>query len=160
MNSNNRQLVIILALNIILGVTLLIGVHKTISILHFVSTLTISSATEIFSTLEARFIEFMRLDIKLIAGIFFSLFVVFYDVYLIIHWFTSFKFTSKKSCKSCSKHLIREQRVFADHVISAVVPVKRYRCVGCGQNYLKMEKSSGTHDHVADSATETVHVRS
>lgn len=142
MNSNYRQLVLIVVLNLIMVIALIIGVKQTISIVNFFSTLTISSLNELFESFQSHFINFMRLDIKLIAGILFCAFVVFYDLYLTFRWFTSFNFTAKKTCKSCSQRLIREQRLLGDRIISFILPVKRFRCVGCGAQYLKVERHS------------------
>lgn len=142
-----------------MGIALIIGVKQTISIVNFFSTLTISSLSELFQAFQSHFINFMRLDIKLIGGIFFCAFVVFYDLYITFRWFSSFNFTTKKTCKSCSQRLIREQRVLGDRVISSVLPVKRFRCVGCGSQYLRVERHSKESDVLVDE-TNSVKVKS
>lgn len=160
MDSLNRRVVLILILNIILGVALVIGINQSIAIVNFVSSITINSISGFAETFQAHFINFMKMDIKIIGGIFFCAFVVIYDVVLVAKWFSSFKFTSKKSCNSCAQRLIREQRQAADHVISVIVPVKRFRCVGCGQEYLKLEKHAHQHEVAANHQVESVNIRS
>lgn len=146
MYKDKRQLLILLVLNLILGLALLIGIQKTIHILDFISGITISSFVELKEVISTYVLKFLSEDIKFIAGVLFGFGIVTYDIVVFFQWFNSFKFTTKKSCSSCNKKIIREQRNTADRLISTLIPVHRYRCVGCGQEYLKVHKHH-RHEH-------------
>jgi len=149
MNTTKRQLLLIVILNATLGLALFFGVRQTVQFVNTISNLTIHSFNEFGSLFQDYALNFLRLDIKIIFGVLASIGIVFYDCLLILNYYKSFSFTSKKTCKSCSKRLIREQRLTGDRILSYIVPVKRFRCVGCGHQYLRLEKGGNhNHDHV------------
>lgn len=157
MNTTKRQFALILILNLLLGIALVVGVHQTVEFVNTVSKLTINSANEFYTVFEEYLVTFLKLDIKIIFGVFGAIGVLFYDVLLIIGYASSFRFTKKKVCNSCSKRLIREQRLTGDRIVSYVIPVKRFRCVGCGQQYLKLDKPHHhSHEHESITVPESI----
>lgn len=142
MQTDKRNLFLLIFFNILLLLAISIGIHKSVQIVSNIASLTITSFAELKNVIIGYFNAFMRQDIKIIAGILFGLGIVVYDVYVVISYFNSFKFTNKKTCKSCSQRLIREQRRPFDKFISYFIQLKRYRCVGCGQEYLRLDNTS------------------
>jgi len=138
MNTTKRQLLLIVILNATLGLALFFGVRQTVQFVNTISNLTIHSFNEFGSLFQDYALNFLRLDIKIIFGVLASIGIVFYDCLLILNYYKSFSFTSKKTCKSCSKRLIREQRLTGDRILSYIV-----------HQYLRLEKGGNhNHDHV------------
>lgn len=159
MYKEKRQLLILLVLNLILGLALLIGIPKTVQIVDFISGITISSFVELKEITSTYVLKFLSEDIKYIAGVLFGFGIVIYDIIVFFKWFNSFKFTTKKFCTSCNKKIIREQRNTADRLISTLIPVHRYRCIGCGQEYLKVQKRHRHEHEVVTTPLETEKIK-
>ncbi|TNE72649.1 hypothetical protein EP331_06515 [bacterium] len=156
MNNDRRQLLILLVLNALLAFALAIGIQNTVKIVDFISGITFSSIVELKNIVFGKINLFLAKDIKIIAGTFLALGIIFYDLITFFKWLTSFKFTTAKACNSCSKKIIREHRRTGDRILSAIYPVARFRCVGCGQEYLKHDTGHHhTHDHVIVNQVET-----
>lgn len=159
MNNSKRQIALILILNVSLGIALLFGVHKTIDFVNSLSHVTINSINGFSESLKEYVTTFLSLDIKLIFGIFGAIGIVFFDLYVVSGYLRSFKMTKKRVCKSCSKRLIREQRLTGDRIVSYIIPVKRFRCVGCGQHYLRLDNGQHVHEHETIAVSDAIHVK-
>ena len=162
MNTDKRQLLLIVILNATLGLALFFGIKQTVHFVNTISNVTIHSFNEFSTVFQTYALGFLSLDIKIIFGVLASIGIVFYDIVMMVSYFKSFALTSKKTCKSCSKRLIREQRLTGDRILSYVVPLKRFRCVGCGQQYLRLDNGGNhSHDHATahDSSVQTEKIK-
>ncbi len=92
-------------------------------------------------SLTAHATSFLSQETHILFGIIFCVGVITYDAMLFISWLRSFRFTKTKSCKRCHHKIIREPRSGVDRLVSFVIALKRYRCVGCGKEYLMMQRS-------------------
>jgi|AntRauTorcE11898_2_1112593.scaffolds.fasta_scaffold19425_2 hypothetical protein len=152
MEFSAKKAAVFIGLNLIVFVSLFLGISKAAGIIDHISHLTLSSFSEIVDQVTFYTTSFLSMDIKIVFGVIFCSFVVTYDIYLFFRWFSSFKFTSRKTCSVCQKGMIRERRRLGDRLLGLMLPIKRYRCIGCADEYLIV--SSHTHVHVSDSSKE------
>lgn len=131
-------------------------------IIEHISQLTLTSLNDFVGQVHAYAINFLAMDIKIVFGVIFCSIVITYDIYLFYRWFTSFKFTTRKKCTVCQKSLIRERRHLGDRILGVIIPLKRYRCIGCADEYLIVSPDKHKHAEslTSEHATITVHSNS
>lgn len=112
---------------------------------------TITTVTEFLNQLVLLFRNLLSQDPGYLFGLLFCFGVIVYDMKLIGSWWGSFHFAKEKKCSSCRQKMYREQRQMFDRILSFVSPVKRYRCVGCGKEYLIKRKHTETPVPSSDS---------
>jgi DNA-directed RNA polymerase subunit RPC12/RpoP len=91
--------------------------------------------------------QILSLEKPLLLGAMFSSAILSYDIILIARWIMSFRFTSERACRHCGHKLIRERRQPIDRIISRIIPVKRFRCVGCSREYLMTDRKKQQKAH-------------
>lgn len=130
----------ILALNTLMIVGLLMGfgVIQEAAIALFEST---GQTLSTFKATIAEGVTFLfSLDPLYFFGVIFCVGVISYDVVLIYSWLRTVSFTTSKYCNNCRNKIIREPRKPIDRFISLMISLKRYRCIGCGKEYLKVQR--------------------
>ena len=131
---------------------------------HKVYDLTTGFVESIYSTthtlqhlLKTTLLKVISQEKPILLGSLFTAGVISYDIVMFINWMRSFNFTTSRRCKKCNHKLIREQRVFLDRILSSLIPLKRYRCVGCSKEYLifdhfRRNKESRKHSSALEEA--------
>lgn len=77
--------------------------------------------------------------------------LLFYDIQVLSKWFFGFTFIEERQCKSCQIKLVRKERVQLDHWLSYIYPVRRFLCIGCGKQYLRVDNGHKKHHKVPKS---------
>ena len=83
----------------------------------------------------------MGLDSYVKLGALFTAAIISYDLVSLYRWITSFRITKTRTCSHCSQKLIREHRQNLDRMLSHLIPLKRYRCLGCSREYLMLDST-------------------
>lgn len=140
MQSSIYKRILLILANALMVAGILIGYHQAYDIiLSFINTVSLT-ATDVTELVKRTAYTILSQEKPILFGGIFSASVISYDIILLWRWITSFRFTREKVCKDCSQKMIREQRQPIDRFISNFVTVKRYRCIGCGQEYLIADK--------------------
>ncbi len=132
----------LIAANILLIAGVILGYGVMFDTSLFVALTAINTVNEALSYSHASLINLISNEPGLLFGFLFCFAVVVYDLKLLISWWRSFSFTKQKKCTVCAQKMYRETRKPLDRFLSFVVPVKRYRCVGCGKEHLITKKNS------------------
>lgn len=134
-----KKVVAFIIMNTILLVSLAMGIHAAIDLATQIGNTTSGSIYEFVKIAQDFIITFLSQDIKIIIAVIAIASIISYDIWLFWRWFNSFGLTRDHQCTRCKKHIIREHRRPGDRLISVVIPLKRFRCVGCGKEYLKAD---------------------
>ena len=102
-----------------------------------------SSSQEIFTSAKKIYFQVMSLEKPILFGSLFIAGLIAYDIVSLAQWFSSFSFTQTKRCKKCERKLVREPRQPIDRFVSYLVPLKRYRCIACNDEYLMFKNKTG-----------------
>lgn len=139
---------------------IIIGYHKAYDLTTGVIETIYSATNNLQLTLKDLLIQLLSQEKPILLGSIFTASVISYDLILFYQWLTSFKFTRSRHCKKCNHKLIREQRVFMDRALSSLLPLKRYRCIGCGQEYLIVDHLDKKNSATSGTEMEKVKVPS
>lgn len=148
MEFSARKATVFIGLNVIVFASLILGISEAAGIIDQISNITLTSFNELVQQVGAYVTAFLSMEIKIVFGVIFCSLVITYDIYLLFRWFSSFKFTSSKTCSVCQKGMIRERRRPGDRILGVLLPIKRYRCIGCADEYLII--SSHKHSDFSD----------
>ncbi len=122
----------------IIGLLLGFGVIQEAAIALYEST---GQTLGEFKSAIAHGVSFLfSLETHYLMGAAFCAGVITYDVVLIYSWLRTVSFTTSKYCNNCRNKLIREPRKPMDRFVSLMISLKRYRCIGCGKEYLKVQR--------------------
>ena len=146
MNSKKATLLKILQLSVAhlaMIIVFIIGYDQAYALIQELVFYTGSSSQEIFANAKKIFFQVMSLEKHVLFGSFFISGLIAYDIASIALWFSSFSFTRSKRCKNCERKLVREARQPIDRFVSYLVPLKRYRCIACDDEYLLLKNKSG-----------------
>lgn len=153
---NILKILFLILINVMMIAGIILGYSNLFDISLFWALTTITSATELISQSISMFNQLMAQDPGFLFGIFFCFTVIVYDLKVFATWFNSFKITSEKKCASCQQRVYREKRQFLDRILSLAISVKRYRCVGCGKEYLISTKKAEEQRVPQNTATQKI----
>ena len=141
MNRNYSKVTIFILVNVVTAIGFLLGFSEVYTIFTGLLDIFRESASGITASLQSSWAFLTSLNEAILFGAIFCAGVLAFDLTLIISWMRSFRITETKKCRNCSHKLIREQRQALDRLLSYIIPVRRYRCVGCGSQYLMTKKT-------------------
>jgi len=139
--TNLFKIAFLIVAHLLLIVAAIVGYKQIYLAFHEITLFSNIALSNIIENSKALFHYLMALDTYMLMGTLFTAGLLSYDITMLGKWACSFKFTKDTKCNKCSRRLIREPRQPIDRFISFIIPLMRFRCVACNDEYLVIKKS-------------------
>lgn len=140
MFSKLGKALVVIGLNALMIVGILLGFGFLKESLVFLVELSTQTYSDFKTSIAITAKNILSLESHVLFGSLFCIGVISYDIMLLTSWIRSFSLTNSKNCKRCHHKIIREPRTGIDRLFSYIISLKRYRCVGCGKEYLILQR--------------------